>query len=633
MQLRERGTYAFGPFRLDPTRRTLTDAHGEVTLTARLFDTLLYLVQNSERLVERDELAHAVWADRAVAEGNLQKAISSLRKALHEHAPDEIFIRTVSGRGFRFAVPVIFEPDTMELSIADPFAPPVPIPKRPLQWWRSRSAILFALLLLCVAALIAITVVFRRSGSETAPPARFAPPAHSVAVMAFTNLSGDPHQEYFADGISEELINALGRIGKLKVAARLSSFSFKSKPVTVANIGRQLDVGTVLEGSVRRDGARLRVTAQLIDARTGYQLWSRDFDRNEGDILNVQDDIAEAVATSLKVTLLSDDLARLTTGNTTNPKAWDAYLRGMALGNQLTSASLRHGMDAFDAALAYDPNFALAHVERAATMIDFAEGFGGLGSDVTATQRYRAQALAEAERAVALAPRLGAAHGVLAGADEELWRFPAAEAEYARARALAPGDAAIELRFARFETSMGRRSSAVAAAQDAAQLDPLSAGAYLDLVSVLTWARRPDDALTALHHAEQLGFVGLRDINQRAQVALQKRDYAEVRQTCSGMRDWIQDYYLAIADHALGYQGEVRKALAKFQSLNGNDSAFDYAAIYAQWGDTQNSLRWLETAYRLHDDGLIDMKTYWLLDPIRDTGGYKDIERRMNFPP
>lgn len=631
VQLREGGNYAFGPFRLDPTRRTLVGARGEVNLTARLFDTLFFLVQNSERLVEREELAYAVWGDRTVAEGNLQKAISSLRKALHEHAPDEIFIRTVSGRGFRFAVPVILEPNTAALSLVDPFVTRDASGKPSPQWWRSRDVILLVLLLLAVG-LIAIALTFRHRGAETSASVPFSPPAHSVAVMAFTNLSGDPRQDYFSDGISEELINALGRINKLKVAARLSSFSFKGKPVTVADIGRQLDVGAVLEGSVRRDGTRLRITAQLVDVRTGYQLWSRDFDRNNVDVLNVQDDIAEAVAASLKIVLGGDDVVRLTSGNTNNPEAWDAYLRGLGLRNQFTAETLQKALAAFDKAIALDPRFALAHVERTFTMINYDEGFGTLGSDVAAAQRFRAQAFAEAEQAVSLAPRLGVAHAALAAADEELWHFADAEAEYERARALAPGDSTIERHYARFEAAMGHPRAAIAAAQRAVELDPLSAGAYLALASNLTMARRPaSDAATALHHAELLAPKGPLEVFEAVQIALLRHDYTGARQLCAAHPFWAQ-YFLAIADYKLGDREGARAALAKFRAAQGDNSAFQYAIVYAQWGDARDALHWLEAAYRLHDDGLIDMKTFWMLDPIRGTAGFRDIERRMNFP-
>ncbi len=477
-------------------------------------------------------------------------------------------------------------------------------------------------------ATLAGTIWLRASGPLASTPS--APPPHSVAVMAFSNLSGDPAQGYFSDGLSEEVINALGRIGGMKVAARLSSFSFKGKPVTIREIARQLDVSTVLEGSVRRDGSRLRITAQLIDARTGYQLWSRDFDQGEGSVLNVQDKIAEAVATSLRITLLRDDVARLASGNTSNPQVLDAYLRGMTLKNQFTTDSLQHALTAFDQAVALDPDFALGHVESALTMINFAEGFGGLGGDVTATQHYRALALAEAERAVSLAPRLGVAHAALAAANEELWRFPVAEAEYKQAKELAPGDSTIERQYARFEAAMGQSATAVEAAQRAVELDPLSAGAYLALASDLALARRANDALTALRHAEQAGLEGPRYFAVAAQIALLKRDYVGVVRLCAGKLDCSQ-YYLAIADHALGDQAGANAALASFRAAQGNNSAFHQAAIYAQWGDTHSALQWLQIAYRLHDDGLIDMKTYWLLDPIRPTAGYKDIERRMNF--
>ncbi len=631
VQLRERGVYAFGPFRLDPMRRSVVDADGEVRLTPRLFDALLFLVQNSERLVTQEELASAIWTGRAVEKNNVRKAISSLRIELQRHAPAEEFIHTVPGRGVRFTVPVIFEPEVAGAPIANQSVRSgtkgAGAPQR--RWQRPAVVLCGFLTLLLIVSVAALW----RLPQETAAVAPFAPPPHSVAVMAFRNASGNPAEDYFSDGLSEELIKALGRIGGLKVAARQSSSTFKGKSVSIGEIARQLDVGAVLEGNVRRDGPRLRVSAQLIDARTGYQLWSRDFDRGKDDLFSVQDEIAEAVATSLRVTLLSDDVAKLTVGNTTKPAALDAYLRGMKLRSELTTDSARQALAAFDVAVKLDPDFALAHVERAATLINFVEGFGGVGNDLAAIQRFRVQAFAAAERAVSLAPRLGAAHAVLAGAEEELWQFPAAEAEYARARELAPSDATTERRYARFAAAMGHHSSAASAAQHAVQLDPLSPGAYFTLASNLTLARRPDDASVALRHAEQLGFAGLRDTDQTAQIALLKRDFAAVRQICAGEQDWVQDYYLAVAAYALGDRKEAQAALAKLRALQGDNSAFQYATIYAQWGDTEDALRWLETAYRVHDDGLIDMKTYWLLDPIRGSAGYGEVERRMNFPP
>ncbi len=631
--LREKGVYTFGPFRLDPTRRIVLCAGAAVTMTARLFDMLLYLVQNPERLVPRDELEHAVWQSRVVADGNLQKTISLLRKALQVHEPAETFIVTVPGRGFRFAVPVAFEPYPIGISSAGPFddlAGPAADPRHPRRWWQGKAALLLGLQVLLLAA---IAGAIWRPASPVPPPAPFAPPPHSVAVMAFTNLSGDPRQEYFSDGLSEELINALDRISALQVAARLSSFSFKGKSATIRDIARQLDVGTVLEGSVRRDGKRLRITAQLVNAETGYQIWSRNFDRDEGDIFKVQGEIAEAVATSLQVTLLGDDAAKLTLGSTTNPHALDAYLRGMMLQRLFTVDSQRQALAAFDEAVALDPNYALAHAQRAATMIRFVEGFGGLGSDLAATQQYRARAMAEAQLAVSLAPRLGAAHAVLAGADEEAWRFSDAEAEYTRARELAPGDAAIEQRYAHFAVAMGHNALAVAAAQRGAQLDPLSPIAYVDLAAVLIWAQRPDDALTSLRHAQQLGFGGPRVTDETALVELQKKHFEKVRQICAGMQNWAQDFYLAIADHALGRQDEAQAALAKLLAQEGDNSAFYHAEIEAQWGDTQAALQWLETAYRLHDDGLIGLKTDWRANPLRGNPRFQDIVRRMNFPP
>ena len=606
----------------------------EVPLTARLFDTLLYMVQNPDRLLMRGELEQAVWQGQVVAHGNLPKAISSLRKTFQDKDPAETFIVTVSGRGFRFAMPVFFESNSDFSSLGGPFVGSVSAasePSRAFPWLRSWVLAAVSITLILLFGITAST--FNRS-HEVALPVPFTPPPRSVAVMAFTNLSGDQGQDYFSDGFSEELINALSRVTTLQIAARQSSFSFKAKAATVSDIARQLNVSTVLEGSVRRLGTRLRITARLISGQTGYQLWARDFERTDPDTLQVQAEIAQAVATSLQVILPEGDVAKLTLGGTANPQASDAYLHAMTLkSNPLTPENLRQTLAALNQSLALDPNYALAYVERASTMINFVEGFGGLGSDLASVQGFRTRALADAERAVLLAPQLGAGHAILAAVDEELWRFGAAEAEYNRARALTSGDARIERRFARFEAAMGRSARAVAAAARAVLLDPLSAGAYDQLASTLTLADQPDEAAIALHHAEQLGFAGLPDADRAAEIELLKHNFLAVRKICSAEHDWVQEYYLAIADHALGNQVEAVAVLARFQAEQGESSAFQYAAIYAQWGERQSALRWLETAYDVHDDGLIDMQADWLVDPIRNTAQFKAIEQRMNFSP
>ncbi len=621
VSLRERGVFAFGPFELDPTRRTLRQNGCEVPLTARLFDTLLYLVQHPDRLVTRDELESAVWGGRAVESGNLQKAISSLRKALQG---GEELIVTVPGRGFRFAAPVAFEPEAVE-AFGHGLTGSSDSAVRQRRRWRRMGAGLVAL-----ALAVAGGAVWYFAGR----PAGFAPPPHSVAVMAFSNLSGDPGQEYFSDGLSEELIDSLGRVGTIRVAARLSAFSFKGKPATVADIGRLLNVGSVLEGSVRRDGKRLRVTAQLIDAASGYQIWSRSFDRDEGDIFKVQDEIAEAVTSSLQVTLLGDTISTKIVGGTTNPKAFDAYLRGLALqtssDESLSNAS--EAVAAFDAAIALDPNYAIAHAGRAYSLADLMET--APTSDHALQLKYQAEAMAAARRAVAIAPELGRAHAALAYILEDSFDFAGAEAEYTRAMELAPGRAWILMPYGELQMYLGHTDRALEVVKQAASLDSLSPDIYVELAWTYWQARQYGDALGALRHWQQVAPAGTpRPLGEQGLIEVMNHDPMAAQRDCAQGNDLVQRICLAIAYHALGKPNDAAAQVEKIRAEYGENAASNYVQIYAQWGETATALHWLRVAYDLRDPGLKFINVDPTLDPIRDTPAFRDVVRQMNFPP
>jgi TolB-like protein/DNA-binding winged helix-turn-helix (wHTH) protein len=636
---REGCTYAFGSFRLNPQRRTLLHNGTPVPLTSRLFDALLYLVQNHDRLVERGELEQAIWPGRSVEDGNLQKAVAAVRKALETQEPGETFIVTAAGRGFRFTMPVVLEPNVAEridmiaqaqgssaeaglFGRTDGAAPTAAA--QPIQSWWTRAALSVGALALVIAGAAVWYFVNR--------PAPFSPPPHSVAVMAFANLSGDPCQEYFSDGLSEELINALGRVGAVRVAARQSAFSFKGKSATIADIARLLNVGTVLEGSVRRNRQQLRITVQLIDTATGFQLWSHSYDRDQGDILMVQGDIAEAVAASLQVQLLGTDVAQLTLGGTTNPKALDAYLRAITMRRANRPGANKPALAAFNEALALDPKFALAHTGLAILLTAMSNGINEDTVDLASSQKLAAHALTEAELAVSLAPKLGVAHEALADLALYQWQFARADTEYSLALALAPEDDEVNLRYALYQMDLGHISAGLAAAKRGAELNPLSPRAYLGLALTLVKARRPEEALDAVSHAEQLAGEGSA-APQRAEAEIEKGDMQAASRTCSAERDLLRYYCLAIADHALGKQNDAETQLAKLRAAAGDDAAAIYAKIYAQWGRLDDALAWLETAYRLRDTNLLQLKADPEWDPIRDTPRFKEIERQMNFPP
>ena len=639
----DKGVFGFGPFVLDSVRRRLTLDGEVVKLPPTQFDTLLYLVQNPGRVVEKDELLAAVWGGRIIEEGNLSQAIYLLRRALARGEGGDSYIVTAPGRGYRFSadvhevhgiLPHSAWPSTatapaIAASAKGLAAPPADAhPSAP----RRRRIPTLAI----VGFLLVMAAVLWRGAPEAPPPfhgeAAFNPPAHSVAVLAFTNLSGDPAQEYFSDGLSEELIDGLGRIEGLRVPARQSSFSFKGKSATAGEIARELDVGAVLEGSVRRDGKRLRVTAQLIDAGTGYQLWSHSFDRDQKDILQVQGEIAEAVTRSLRVSLMGSDGAKLTLGGSANPAAVDAYLHGLQL-QELDGEVADHAREAiaaFDEAIRLDPGYALAEVGRAYSFLRLAAWGGNPALDV---KKLFQQALAAANHAVAMAPALGAAHAARACALNYTLEFAEADAEYKTALQLSPNDVRVKMSYSDFEVSTGHYVQALEAVQQAANLDPLQPTVYTALAWGLYFARRYDEALDALRHALLVSDGHAPLSGQLGYVELMKRDAESARRDCVAGGDWPQVACLAMAYHALGRQGEAEAQMAKLHGLMGDSGAYNYATIYAQWGRTADSLRWLQTASQLHDSGLMVLRVDPLLDPLRGTPEYKQIEKRLTLSP
>src|SRR5207302_1591471 len=239
-------------------------------------------------------------------------------------------------------------------------------------------------------------------------PTAFAPPLHSIAVLPFVNMSGDKEQEYFSDGLTEEILNSLARVNELQVSARTSAFSFKGKDVKIGTIARELNVGAILEGSVRRSGHTVRVTAQLNNAVTGFHLWSQTYDRDLSDVLKLQTEIANAVASALKVTLLGGVATKIEAGGTRNPAAFDAYLRAAKLDREgQNDKDLQAAIAGYTEAIHLDPEYALGYADRSLA-------FRSFGNNSTtspgARRNYYNKAEVDARKAVALAPDLAEGH-------------------------------------------------------------------------------------------------------------------------------------------------------------------------------------------------------------------------------
>jgi TolB-like protein len=464
------------------------------------------------------------------------------------------------------------------------------------------------------------------------PPAVFSPPRHSIAVLPFVNLSADKEQEYFSDGLTEELLNSLAEINELQVAARTSAFSFKGKDTDIGTIARKLNVGAVLEGSVRRSANTIRITAQLINAVTGFHLWSKTYDRDLGDVLKLQTEIATSVASALKVTLLGDVAAKVELGGTRNPGAFDAYLRGAkAFSSRRDTKDLPTAIAAYTEAIRLDPHYALAFAGRSIALSNYA---GEAETAATVREGFD-KAQADARQALALAPDLAQAHLVLAVVSEEgTLDFTQASEAYERALALAPGNSEVLRISGRFAAYMGHFDAGVAATRRAVALDPLGRQSHSTLGLALYAARRYEDAVAAYTEVISLdpdykatyGFRGL------AYYGL--GDLERARASCETKPDhWVSQWCLAVIYDKLARHADAEAVLSKMKTAMGDASAYQYAEIYAQWGNKAQALGWLETAMRLRDPGLELLKTDPLMDPVRKEPRFQAIERELKFPP
>jgi len=475
--------------------------------------------------------------------------------------------------------------------------------------------------------------VSKRATPEAAPApaaaAAFNPPPHSIAVLPFVNMSGDKDQEYFSDGLSEELLNSLARINELQVAARTSSFFFKGEHADLATIAHKLNVASVLEGSVRRSGHTIRITAQLNNAVTGYHLWSETYDRDLKDVLKLQTEIATAVANALKIALLGDVAGKIEAGGTRNPAAFDAYVRALKIHYESANKE-QAAIDEFTQALRLDPDYALAYAGRSIALSSL------LLYWPTAAPIIRAsldRALADARKAIALAPPLADGHLALAAVYETSLDFTRADEEYELALKLAPSNARVLRDYGTFAVFMGSSDSGLAMLRRAAALDPLNYNSHLYLGIGLRAVRRYREAIVAFGDGLALAPDAL---DARRELAVTQYLLGDSEAALSSCEKATDDQYrqqcLAMAYQKLGRHADAKSALAKATALWGDSGAALYAEVYAQWDDTAEALDSLDTALRLHNPGLEGLRTNPLLDPLRKEPRFQAIERQLKFP-
>jgi TolB-like protein/tetratricopeptide (TPR) repeat protein len=524
---------------------------------------------------------------------------------------------------------------------SEPVAASAPAPpgarKAALPWWRSKVALLGAIAAVVIAlGYFAANRLMPKRGAEvgTAPPsvpagaAAFNPPPHSIAVLPFLNLSGDKDQEYFSDGLTEELLNSLAEINELQVAARTSAFSFKGQDNDIGMIARKLNVGAVLEGSVRRSAHTIRITAQLINSVTGFHLWSKTYDRDLGDVLKLQTEIATAVAGALKVTLLGDVAAKVELGGTRDPAAFDAYLRGAkAVDSTRDTKDLLTALAAYTEAIRLDPHYALAFAGRSIAFTIYASE----AATGAAMREGFNKARADAHESLGLAPDLAQAHAVLGAVSEATLDFTQASEAYERALALAPGNAEVLRRSGAFAARIGHFDAGLAASRRAVLLDPLARQSHTALARTLYMARRYEEAVAAFAQVTSID-PGFKDpYGERGLAYYGLGDLQSARDSCKTKPDyWASQQCLAVVFDKLGGHADAEAELSKLKA-NGDAAAYQYATIYAQWGNSLKALEWLETALRLRDPGLISLKTDPLMDPLRQEPRFQKVMRELNF--
>lgn len=576
--------YRFGRFEIQPAaQRLLVD--GEIAaLGPRAFDLLVALVERAGQLVSKAELLDLVWPGLVVEENNLQVQVSTLRKILGADA-----IVTVAGRGYRFALPLESEGSPA-------------------------------------------------SATAQAHPRRNAD-TPSIAVLPFVNISDDATNEYFADGLSEELINVLSKISGLRVVSRTSAFSFKDVKTDIPTVARKLNVATVLEGSVRKADSRLRITAQLIDVATDSHLWSETYDRELEDIFAVQDDIAHAVVTEMRSALMSGssqamgtaqlraEVQAAATGRSSNPEAYRLYLQGNFLFKRYNAEDMAKAVGYFQRALELDSQYAMAWASLSACYLY--QSASAWAPIAEGAQRAREAA----QRALEVGPEVAASHWamgtVLMYHD---WDWPGAEAAIRRALELAPEDSQLCVRAVTLMQSLGRLDEAAPLARQALALDPLNVDAHIACGWQLVLEGRLIDAETSFRNALELSPQYTRIHANLGRVLLfQGRLDEAVLEVQQEPSETFRLHGVALVQHARGRAVESDAALDELTTKFAEDSAFQIAEVHAFRGHTDQAFEWLERAYRQRDAGLVSMRNAILLRNLHSDSRWHPFLAKMSL--
>src|SRR6476469_2371506 len=502
-------------------------------------------------------------------------------------------------------------------------------PNEYIPQWRTRK---FAALIVTIAMLATGVLMLQLVRSKPTSPAQITaaamPSQKSIAVLPLLNESGDPGDEYFSDGLSEELIAALAQVRGLKVIGRSSSFRFKDKKEESKAIGEKLGVSTLLEGTVRKQGDQVRIVAELINAADGSELWSRTFDRELKDMFAVQSEIAMAVATSLELTVLGANEKSAQNAATKSVEAHNAYLQGHFYFERRNLEDYRKSVGFFDQAIHLDPGYALAYAERS-------EAWAWIG-DLSSEKQKEAWAAAgtDAEKAVAIDPHLAEAHAALGWVRFFIeWKFAEGLAELGRVQELSQWNPTANDLMERVVVSLGQFQEAEKLARQAIELDPLAYQARTSLARILFTEGKLDEAEASARKAAELQPAAAGNHRWQVFVAIQRGDgEAALREARLEPNEGYRRFELALADYTRGERRAADEALAELIAKDRDFLAYQVAQVYAWRGENDKAFEWLQVSLDTHDTGTVSLLIDPLLRGLQHDPRYKSLLTKIGLP-
>jgi len=614
----------FGPFEFDLQTRMLRKEGQLINLRGQPVEILAVLLERPGQLVSRDELRAMLWPSDTFVDfdHSLNAAVNKLREALGDSAENRRFIETIPRRGYRFAAVVESADSTLSAN---------PQPLAPRAWpelrevlLRSRSRVVTALgtILLTTSVVVGTLVLLR--------PA--VPPIRSIAVLPFKNLSGDPNQEYFADGMTDTLITELAQVGVLRIISRTTAMQYKTTNKTLPEIARQLQVDAVVEGSVQRSGNRVRIDAQLVHAPTDRQLWAQSYERDLSDILALENQVARAIVKEIHGKIRPEELAHGRNIRSVDPEAQEDYLKGLYYWGR-RPMGLQKGIGFFQQALERQPTYAPAYAGLALSYATMGSWENGALSPRETMPKAKAAAL----KALELDDTLSQAHAALAYVQFHYdWNWVAAEKEFQRSLQLNENDPTAHHWYSHLLTAAGRNTESLAESKRAQELDPLDPGISIHLAWLYYYAHEYDkviDQSRLVLEAAPQSFWPHFDLGlayEKKSMFPEAIDEFQIAREMSPTSTFV----ISSLGHTYALAGEHATATKVLSELIESSKrfyvpAFDIAVVYAGLGDNKNALRWLEKAFAEQSGWLVYLRFDPRFDALHSDSHFQDIIRRV----